>query len=83
MLLLAFAYAGILAGGIFARRFAKREVILWRDGVLGMLSLSLIALIPVIGTFVILLLVTFSAGALLLLFFHWAFSREEYTNEML
>lgn len=83
IVLLAFVHAGILLGSIFARRFSKREVVLWRDGVLGMLALSLIALVPFLGTFVALLLTTFSAGALLSLFFHYAFPHEERTNEML
>ena len=51
--------------------------ILWHDGVLGMLALSLIALVPVIGWLVVLFLSAFTAGALLLLFFHFAFPQEE------
>lgn len=83
VVLLSFVYAGILLGGIFARHFGKRAVVLWRDGVFGMLALSLIALVPVAGAFVVLLLATFSAGALSLTFFHHSFPHEEHTNEML
>lgn len=79
--LLAFVYAGILLGGIFARRFSRREVVLWHDGVLGMLALSLIGLVPIIGIAVVLLFTTFAAGALLSLFFHYAFPREEQASE--
>jgi hypothetical protein len=73
---LAVMYAGILLGGMFARRFARRETILWRDGVLGVLALSLIALVPMVGFFAALLLTVFSAGILTQLFFDFAFSHE-------
>lgn len=69
-------YAGILIGSMFARRFARRDRVLWRDGVLGMLVFSLIALLPVIGMPILFLFVLFSAGALLQLFFAFAFPHE-------
>ena len=81
--LLAVLYAGILLGAIFARRFRKREVVLWRDGIFGMLALSLIALLPYVGLFVVLIFTLFSAGALLLIFFHFAFPHEDLTPELL
>lgn len=74
--LLSALYAGILLGGIVARRFAARDVLLWRDGALGMLALSLLTLVPFVGMPVALLLAIFSAGALLRLFFNFAFPRE-------
>lgn len=80
---LAVIYAGIIVGGVFARRFLRRETILWRDGALGMLALSLIALIPVIGLFAVSLLTLFSAGTLLQIFFQFAYPREERTAQML
>jgi hypothetical protein len=83
LILLSLLYAGILIGSMFARRFAKREIVLWRDGMLGMLALSLIALLPFVGPFVALFLSLFTAGALLLIFFHFAFPHEEYTSELL
>lgn len=83
LVLLALFYAGILLGSMFARRFRKRETVLWRDGMLGMLALSLVALLPYIGVFVVLILTLFSAGALLLIFFHFAFPHEEITPELL
>ena len=76
-------YAGILLGSMFARRFRKRETVLWHDGVLGMLALSLVTLVPVFGVFIVLVLSLFSAGALLLIFFHFAFPHEENTPELL
>ncbi|OGG78373.1 hypothetical protein A3A36_01385 [Candidatus Kaiserbacteria bacterium RIFCSPLOWO2_01_FULL_52_12b] len=83
IVLLALVYAGILLGSMLARRFARRETVLWRDGVFGMLALSLIALLPFIGLFVVFLLTTFSAGALALTFFHFVFPRDEETPKML
>lgn len=78
---LSLMYAGILIGSVLARLYARRETVLWHDGVLGMLALSVITLVPFIGIFIILLLTTFSAGALLLVFFNFAFPHED-TPEM-
>lgn len=80
---LAFLYAGILLGGVFARLYMHRETVHWHDGVFGMLALSLIALVPFAGPFIVILLTTFSAGALLLIFFNFAFPREGQTPELL
>jgi hypothetical protein len=82
MVFLSFMFAGILLGGLFARRFMRRERIVWHDGVLGMLALSLVALVPFIGMFIMLLLTTFSAGALGLIFFNFAFPHEGQTAEL-
>ena len=81
--LFAFLYAGILLGSVLARRFRGRETVLWRDGVIGMLTLSLVALVPTVGPFAVLLFTVFSAGALLLIFFEFAFPHEEHTPELL
>lgn len=79
LVLLSFLYAGILLGSVFVRRFTGRTRVLWRDGVLGMLALSLVALVPVVGLLVLALLMIFSAGALLQIFFSFAFPHEEHT----
>lgn len=83
LLLLSFVYAGILVGALIARRFERRAHALWRDGVLGMLALSLAAFVPAIGPLAVFLLMTFSAGSLLLLFFHFAFPHEDETVDLL
>ncbi|MBI2037036.1 MAG: hypothetical protein HYT14_01590 [Candidatus Liptonbacteria bacterium] len=83
LVLCALLYAGILLGSMLARRFTKREVVLWHDGMLGMLALSLVALVPFFGLAVVLILSLFSAGALLLVFFQFAFPRETRTPELL
>ncbi len=74
LIILSFVYAGILIGAFIARKFLRRTVILWRDAVLGMLTISFIGLIPVFGGLLIFLLVFFSAGALTLIFFQYAFN---------
>jgi hypothetical protein len=83
LVLLALLYAGILLGGVLARRYLRRETVLWHDGVLGMLAFSLVSLVPLIGLFATFLLTIFSAGALLQLFFHFAFPHDESTPELL
>lgn len=83
IVLLALLYAGILLGGVLVRRYARRDMARWHDGALGMLALSIIALVPFVGLFVVLLLTTFSAGTLLLVFFNFAFPHEEHTTELL
>ncbi len=80
---LALIYAGILLGGLFARWYAQRKEVLWHDGVLGMLILSLISLVPIVGPLVLFLIATFAAGALLLIFSDFAFSGEGRDSEML
>lgn len=76
LVLLALLYSGILLGSVLARRYAKRDTVLWHDGVLGMLALSLITLVPFIGIPIVFFLTAFSAGALLIIFFNFAFSGE-------
>ena len=83
VVLLSLLYAGILLGGVLVRRYARRETVRWHDGVLGMFIFSLITLVPFVGFFAVFLLTTFSAGALLIVFFNFAFPREEQTSELL
>lgn len=76
LIIAAFVYAGVLLGTLFTRRFRHRESILWHDGVLGMLLFTALGLLPIIGPLAALILVSFTAGALLILFFHFAFPQE-------
>jgi len=82
VVLLALLYAGVLLGGILVRRYARREIVLWHDGVLGMLVLSLISLVPFIGLLAVFLLTAFTAGALIIIFFDFALSSED-TSKLL
>jgi len=74
ILLLSLVYAGILLGGLLARWYTGRDVVLWHDGMLGMLILSIISLIPIVGLPIVFLLAAFVVGTLLLIFFDSAFS---------
>jgi len=74
---LSLVYAGILVGVALAWRFEHRKTVLWRDGLFGMFILALVSLIPFVGITLVLLLTTFSMGALALLFFHTAFPHTE------
>lgn len=74
-------YAGILVGVAIAERFEHRTTVLWRDGLLGMFLLSLVALVPYVGAALVLLLTTFSMGACALLFFHAAFPHTEVVSQ--
>jgi hypothetical protein len=77
LVLLGLVYAGITLGAAVSRRFLGHEEVLWRDGVLGTLALSLIALIPVLGPLTLVVLLSFSTGALLSVFFRFAFSHTD------
>ncbi len=81
LLLLSLMYAGILVGGIIARHFMHREQIIWHDGVIGMTVFSLLYLIPFVGLPLAIILILFSAGTLLQIFFRFAFPRGEYLSE--
>lgn len=82
LLLLSVIYAGIFLGTIIVRRLRRRERVVWHDGVLGMLILSLMTLVPYIGLPVVFFLMTLSAGTLAMLFFDFAFATDQ-TSEML
>ena len=73
---LALLYAGILLGSSLARWSARRTAVFWHDGVLGMLALSLIALVPIVGLATVFVLTAFSAGVLLQIFFRFAFPHD-------
>ncbi len=81
--LLAYAHAGILLGHLLARKFGSRTSVSWRDGVIGMFALTVLSLIPFVGWIILTFLCTFSAGAILLVFFHVAFPKEPRERDLL
>ncbi|MFA7302242.1 MAG: hypothetical protein WC030_00640 [Candidatus Paceibacterota bacterium] len=81
LVILAAMYAGILLGTLCVRRLSRRQNVLWRDGVLGMLGLSLVALVPIVGGLLVGVLTAFTAGTLLTLFFGFAFPHGESESE--
>jgi hypothetical protein len=83
LLLLAYVYAAVIAGAAFAHAVAKRDTLFWRDAVLGMLALSIIALVPVLGLLVVGIVTCASAGALVSLAYRFAFPKDEELDELL
>ncbi|MBU6321088.1 MAG: hypothetical protein KGI78_01350 [Patescibacteria group bacterium] len=77
LVLLGLAYSGVALGVGAARYLTETRGVRWRDAVLGTLALSLAALIPVAGFIIVLLLVSFSVGALLAIFFRFAFAHPD------
>lgn len=76
-LLVAYVYAGILTGSLLARLVLKREIITWKEGVVGMLVFYLIGIVPVIGSLVQAVLLLVCLGTLISITFTFAFKREE------
>lgn len=73
LLLVAYFFSAVIAGAILARGLLRRQQMLWRDAVIGMLALSVIGLIPVAGTVVFVILYATSIGAIAILFYRFAF----------
>lgn len=76
----AYAYAGVLVGALIARLAFKRSELYWHDGALGMLALSVIALLPGVGGILFAVLVAFAEGLLATLLFHAAFPKSSDTS---
>lgn len=77
LLILSMLFSGVIAGAALARRFTKRSLVLWRDAVFGMLALSVIALVPILGAVVDLILMAAACGILVSLTFRFAYPKEE------
>jgi hypothetical protein len=76
-LMLAYIYAGILAGTTLARAVLKRYVITWKEAVLGMLVLYLIGVIPVVGPLVKFVLMMAAGGAIAAISYNFVFRRSQ------
>lgn len=76
LLLISYLYAAVIAGAALTRQITKRTAFYWRDAVVGMLALSIISLVPVIGTFVFFILLAAAAGAIVSLFYRFAYPRD-------
>lgn len=75
LLMLGYLYAGIIAGAALGRNFFKRSFVTWKLALLGMLVLSLVGLVPVLGKLVVFILFLAATGALVSIAFRFAFSR--------
>jgi hypothetical protein len=76
-LMLAYVYAGVLAGAALARSALKRYVITWKEAVLGMLVFFIIGVIPVFGAFVKFVLMMAAGGAIISIAYTFAFRRNQ------
>lgn len=77
LVMLAYVYAGILAGAALAHGLMKRYVVTWKEAVLGMLVLYFIGIIPVIGMLVKFILMMAALGAISSLAYLFAFRRSQ------
>ncbi|MDB5195616.1 MAG: hypothetical protein JWO84_800 [Parcubacteria group bacterium] len=77
LVMLAYVYAGILAGAALSRGLLKRYVITWKEAVLGMFVLYVIGIIPVIGFLVKFVLMMAAGGAIVSIAYGFAFRRRE------
>lgn len=74
--LLSYFTAGILVGALIARLLLKRQNVTWRSALLGALVLSLIGMVPFIGTPITIVLTAASAGAIIASSYRFAFGRD-------
>jgi len=81
LLFLSYIYAGVIAGAALRRhalsRFTESREITWKDAVLGVLVLSLIGIVPVVGPLVKFILAVVAAGILASLAYRFAFKQAE------
>lgn len=75
LLLISYAYAGVLVGACLAR-LLKRSHVSWRAAVAGAALLGLIGLLPILGTFVVAMLTAAAGGAVVSACYRFAFGRD-------
>lgn len=76
LLLISFLTAGILVGALLTRLILKRMRATWRASLLGMLVLSLVSLLPVVGIPILVILSAASAGAIVASGYRFAFGHD-------
>ena len=76
-LLLSYVFAAVLAGAMVMYLIRKRTRVSWRVAVLGVLVLYIVGIIPYIGVVLKLVLCATAGGAVLALFYRFAFRRNE------
>ncbi len=75
--MLAYIYAGILAGAALARGLVKRYVITWKEAVVGMLVLYLIGVLPYVGFLIKFILIMAAGGSIASIAYSSAFRKRE------
>ncbi len=76
LIVLSYLYAAVIAGGALARGLRKRQLFYWRDAVFGMLALSIITLVPVLGVVIMVLLMAAACGSLISLVYQTAYPKD-------
>ena len=77
LLLLAYLYAGLIAGAALYRAIFKREYVTWRTAVLGTFALYAVSAVPVLGFLVVCVLTCAALGALIGITYQAAFGRTD------
>lgn len=77
LLLLAYLYAGLIAGAALYRAVFKKEYITWRTAVLGTFALYAVSAVPVFGFLVVCVLTCAALGALIAITYQAAFGRTD------
>lgn len=72
-LVLAYLYAGLIAGAALSKAFFKKDRISWRTAVLGTVALYIVSSVPVVGFLVVSLLTSLALGALIVIAYRAAF----------
>jgi hypothetical protein len=75
-LLLSYVYAAVLAGAMFLYLFRKHTRMSWRAALIGVLVLSVVGSIPIIGIVLKIVLCATAGGALLSVFYTFTFRRD-------
>lgn len=73
-LVLAYLYAGLIAGAALSRALFKKDRISWRTAVLGTVALYIVSSVPLLGALVVSLLTSLALGALIVIAYRAAFS---------
>ncbi len=76
-LLIAYMYAAVLVGSAIMYLARKRKQITWRAALLGVLVLAVVGIIPVVGLVIRVLLMATAGGAILSLFYKFAFRKQK------
>ncbi len=74
-LLISYVYAAVLVGSAIMYLARKRKQITWRAALLGVLVLAVVGIIPVFGLVMRVLLMATAGGAILSLFYKFAFRK--------
>ena len=75
--MLAYVYAGVLAGAVLARALMKRSVITWKEAVIGTLVLYVIGIVPILGPLVKFILIMAAGGSIASIAYVFAFRRTQ------